>query len=109
MVETVSAKDYEQLKTMKKNTPRLKPVVRGHSEVFRRSRNFWLGKTKKTTISPEKDSEKVLLELAKRVCLEECKFKIERKGKEIECGKLCSKNHTQFADAKTTKGPSHQS
>ena len=92
VVETVSARSYEQLQQMKKNTTRLKPVSRSKSEMIKRSSRFWLGKTRKeekTPISPQKCSEKVHLEPAKRGCMEECKIKVERKGKEVECGRLC--------------------
>ena len=45
VVETVSKKDHENLKRMKMTHTRKNPM-RGHSEIFRRSRSFWLGKTR---------------------------------------------------------------
>ena len=119
---------------MKKDAPRLKPAVR-HSEVFKRLRSYWLGKTRRVEVNdnekkprivknkdqeekkpdvktdekkeapvtkkkeeasekkqepttPQKGSEGVYLEPRKNVCMEECKIKVERKGKEVECGRL---------------------
>ena len=51
-VEAVSAKEYEQLKKMKKDTPRLKPAAR-QSEKFRRSRSYWLGKTRRVEVKDD--------------------------------------------------------
>ena len=51
-----------------------------------------MGKTRKeekSPIPPQQGSEKVHLEPAKRGCMDECKIKVERKGKEVECGRMC--------------------
>ena len=59
--------------------------------------------------TPQKGSERVHLEPRKNVCMEVCKIKLERKGKEVECGRLYDLvNHIQFADAKNTRNPDHQ-
>ena len=82
VVETVPKEDHENLKKMKKAHPRMKPMMRGQSEIFRRSRSYWLERTRKVSVD-EEDAEKgpVKLEPRKKVCMEECKIKVTHKGK----------------------------
>jgi hypothetical protein len=79
VVETATPKDSGQLKKMKQSHPRLKPVMRGRSEIFIRSRSFWLGKTRKVVVEDDEEKKPSKKKKQDAVRKEERKSEVDEK------------------------------